>query len=107
MNATLHAIQERPAQSRYSARNLAKPVNVYYRNPAAKTVYLTGDFNDWNSHSHPMRQRGDGWWFVEVPLTHGHHVYQFLVDGVPTLDPNASGTVQTETAARASVMSVS
>jgi len=49
----------------------------------------------------------DGWWFIQVPLTHGHHNYLFLVDGTPTLDPKATGTVQADRYRKASVIAVS
>ena len=91
MFPVLIAPPERQAPSPYSARLMAKPVHFYYANPAAKSVSLTGDFNAWHPDAHPMRRREDGWWFIEVPLRHGHHQYLFLVDGQPMLDPQASG----------------
>jgi hypothetical protein len=54
-----------------------------------------------------MRRREDGWWFVEAALTHGHHQYLFLVDGVPTLDPRAAGTAQVDGFPKASLIAVS
>ncbi|HXI72759.1 MAG TPA: hypothetical protein VNN22_20665 [Verrucomicrobiae bacterium] len=67
-----------------------KPTHFYYANRDAKAVSLIGDFNEWNPEVHPLRRREDGWWFIEVRLTHGYHRYLFLVDGVPTLDPQAT-----------------
>jgi hypothetical protein len=54
-----------------------------------------------------MRRRPDGWWFIEVHLSHGHHHYLFLVDGLPTLDPNANGTVELGPYSKASIIAVS
>lgn len=96
-----------PVRSRYSAKDMAKPVNFYCANRTAKSVSLIGDFNHWDSHAHPMKQRPDGWWFIEVPLTHGHHQYLFLIDGRPTLDPRASGTASVQNIGKVSVMGVS
>jgi 1,4-alpha-glucan branching enzyme len=94
MNSTPDAVMERPATSPYSAKRMAKPVNFYcHAKPDAKSVRLVGDFNDWNITSLPMQRRPDGWWFVQVPLTHGHHQYVFLVDGEPELDSHAAGFV--------------
>jgi len=106
MKTTLEQI-ERPNRRAYSVNDMAKPVNFYYANRSARSVSLIGDFNSWNANVHPMRQREDGWWFVEVPLTHGHHRYLFVVDGELTLDPRASGSVTTEFLTRASVIAVS
>jgi 1,4-alpha-glucan branching enzyme len=103
----MNAVLEGPTTSPYSARNTAKPVNFYYASPNARAVSLVGDFNDWNADSLPMQRRLDGWWFVQVPLTHGHHHYLFLVDGTPTLDPKAIGTVQVDRFSKASMIAVS
>ena len=107
MATILDTIPERPAESPYSAKRMLKPVHFYYSNRQAKAVSLVGDFNHWNPMTHPMRQRPDGWWFAEVPLTHGHHQYLFLVDGVPMVDPRASGSVCIEPFKKVSVLAVS
>ncbi len=91
----------------YSAREMAKPVNFYCAAPRAKSVNLAGDFNDWDSSSLPMKRRVDGWWFLQVPLTHGHHQYRFLVDGKPMLDPHATGVVHNERNEEVSLVAVS
>jgi 1,4-alpha-glucan branching enzyme len=57
--------------------------------PHAQTVYLIGDFNDWNHLSHPMRRNADGSWLLQLPLSRGRHYYQFLVDGDTVIDPHA------------------
>ena len=93
--------------NRYSAKNSTKPVNFYCAAPSAQSVYLIGDFNAWDPTSHPMRRRVDGWWFIEVPLAHGHHRYQFLVDDKPTLDPQAAGITRNERNERVSLLALS
>jgi len=103
----MNTVLEQPATSPYSAKNMAKPINFYYASPGARAVNLMGDFNDWDPNSLPMQRRVDGWWFIQVPLTHGHHHYVFVVDGVPTLDPKATGTVQADHYSKASMIAVS
>jgi 1,4-alpha-glucan branching enzyme len=88
----MNVVSDRPANQLYSARNSLKPTNFYYAAPAAKSVQIAGDFNYWRPQ--PMHLQVDGWWFVQVLLHHGHHLYHFLVDGQPTLDPQASGTAR-------------
>ena len=44
---------------------------------------------------------------IALPLTHGHHHYQFLVDGEPALDPRATGIARNERNERVSLLSVS
>ena len=108
MNSTLDAVMERPARSPYSAKRMAKPINFYcHARPDAKSVRLVGDFNNWDMASLPMQRQPDGCWFVQVPLTHGHHQYQFVVDGLAALDPHASGVARTERNGQVSIIAVS
>ena len=91
----------------YSAGNSTKPVNFYCAASSARSVFLVGDFNGWNPTSHPMQKRVDGWWFIEVQLSHGHHRYRFLVDDKPVLDPQATGIARNERDERVSLLAVS
>jgi 1,4-alpha-glucan branching enzyme len=54
---------------------------------AAKTVYLSGDFNDWSPTAFPMTRKGDEWVFP-LHLPPGKVRYKFVVDGNWILDPN-------------------
>lgn len=51
--------------------------------PAAKSVAVVGDFNDWNmSAATPLtREAGDGVWWVTLPLAPGRYRYAYIVDG--------------------------
>ena len=103
----MNTTYEKPKASRYSAAKTAKPVNFYLAAPKAKSVCLAGDFNDWNPCSHPMQRRRDGWWYLQVPLAHGHHQYYFVVDGQPTLDEQATGVASNERDEAVSLIAVS
>jgi 1,4-alpha-glucan branching enzyme len=96
-----------PAEDSYSARNMFKPVHFFCNAPSARSVCLVGDFNGWNPAAHPMQRQVDGAWFIEVPLTHGHHQYLFIVDGKPELDPKASGIARSDRNERVSLIAVS
>ena len=41
----------------------------YYREwaPAARQLYLEGDFNHWDRTSHPLRPAGNGNWEIFLP----------------------------------------
>jgi AMP-activated protein kinase-like protein len=52
----------------------------------AKTVCLSGDFNDWTPDALKMKHVGDTWIF-KVHLSVGKHVYKFIVDGRWIKDP--------------------
>lgn len=102
-----HAPHGSPINKRYSAKNVAIPVNFHFNNPEAKQVSVIGDFNDWHPDAHPMKRQPDGSWFLQIILNHGHHHYQFLADGKPTLDPRAQGVARNEKNEKVSLISVS
>lgn len=86
---------------------MTKPVSFFYHSAQAKAVCVMGDFNGWNSSSHPMKRQPDGSWTIQIPLHHGHHRYQLLVDGVLTLDPQAVGSAQGPNGGKVSLIAVS
>ena len=75
--------------------------------PQAQSVFLVGDFNGWQPAAHPMTRMPDGGWVIRLELPHGHHQYLFLVDGKPTLDPNAMGKVHNERNETVSLIAIS
>ena len=69
---------------------IRKPKFVYF-SKKAKKVSLIGDFNNWVPQ--PMTKVGANRWelVIEIPTEVGSqnkYLYNFLVDGKPTLDPN-------------------
>lgn len=51
------------------------------RAPAAKAVFLAGDFNGWSATALALERGDDGAWSVTLPLAPGAHEYKFVVDG--------------------------
>ena len=103
-----HSNSRRPAHAaRYSAKKMLKPVNFVCNAPDARHVSLVGDFNDWDATAYPMKRQPDGAWLIQIPLNHGHHHYQFLVDGKPILDPRAQGEARKEENGKVSLLAVS
>src|SRR5258708_2971526 len=103
MNTTTDA----PALYRFRPKNTTKPVNFYCDAPTAPSVVLFGDFNNRDDPPHPMQRQLDGGWFLQVQLTHGHHLYRFLVEGKPVLDPRGMGFARNEQNERVSLIAVS
>jgi 1,4-alpha-glucan branching enzyme len=66
---------------------------AYRPNACARTVYLVGDFNDWQPQTHPMKTSGDGSWRATVKLAPGPYQYKFVVDGAWVNDPDAADQV--------------
>lgn len=68
--------------------------------PEATEVYVAGEFNNWDTKSHPMKKNKDGVWKKRTKLPYGRHEYKLIVDGVwvqdiPDTDrvPNPFGTM--------------
>jgi 1,4-alpha-glucan branching enzyme len=54
-----------------------------------KSVFVAGDFTDWQSHPITMKKNRDGSWTTLAPMTPGVHEYKFIADGQWMLDPAA------------------
>jgi 1,4-alpha-glucan branching enzyme len=100
----MNAVDGKPHGEPFSARYSTRPIHFYCRAPQTSSVQLAGDFNRWNPF--PMEWRGDGWWFIQIMLSHGHHQYRFLVDGKPVLDPRAMGKGRNQLDEEVSVVAV-
>ncbi len=64
-----------------------KGVLFTYFAPDAQSVYLVGDFNNWNTSANPMKKNEDGVWSITLPLPPGKYQYKFFVDGRYEADP--------------------
>jgi 1,4-alpha-glucan branching enzyme len=51
----------------------------FYR-PSAKTVHLSGEFNNWEADALPMRARA-GYWTAKMRLPAGEFRFRYLADG--------------------------
>jgi 1,4-alpha-glucan branching enzyme len=86
---------------------VAQMIKFHYDDPKARTVYLIGDFNGWDSTCHLMQREVNGNWLLQLLLGPGRHHYQFVVDGKPKLDPHAIGVVHHERKEQVSLIAVS
>ncbi len=53
----------------------------------AQAIAVSGDFNEWNRESHPMKRNGNRSWHKIMMLPPGQYEYKFLVDGEWRIDP--------------------
>jgi hypothetical protein len=76
--------------------------------PAAGSVSLVGDFNDWSAAATPMqRVAGHGVWSITIPLNPGRYRYAFLVDGTTWFgDPSAPPALDDEFGRPGSVVTI-
>jgi chromosome partitioning protein len=64
-----------------------KEVTFALESPAAKDIYVAGDFNDWKISDESRLALGEnGCWEKRVTLPHGRYRYKFVVDGEWTID---------------------
>jgi chromosome partitioning protein len=78
-----------------------KEVTFTIEAPAAKDIYIVGDFNDWKINDETrLDRRENGCWEKRMGLPQGRYRYKFLVDGAwtldsknPELESNAFGTL--------------
>jgi 1,4-alpha-glucan branching enzyme len=72
----------------------SKKVNFSLLAPQAESVSIAGDFNNWNSISHPMKKDKKGIWKISFNLQPGTYQYRFLVDREWQSDPNCTDCVE-------------
>ncbi len=53
------------------------------------TIFLVGDFNQWNEKSHPLRRTETRDFELELEIPPGKYRFKYLVDGVWWNDPDA------------------
>ena len=61
----------------------------------AKTVIVTGSFNNWNTQGYKMIRK-DAKWILPIYLSPGKYIYKFIVDGTWIIDPANSLYEQNE-----------
>ena len=59
-----------------------KNVEITFRAPEAKEVYLAGEFNDWSTKSLPMKKDKNADWNTKIKLLPGRYEYKFFADSV-------------------------
>lgn len=62
--------------------------------PQAKNVSIAGDFNNWNTISHPMKKDKKGVWKISLNLLPGICQYRLFVDGEWQSDPSCTDCVE-------------
>jgi 1,4-alpha-glucan branching enzyme len=62
--------------------------------PQATSVFIAGDFNQWNLSTHPLTRDKKGVWKISLAVGPGRYEYRFLVDGQWQNDPNCPSLVE-------------
>ncbi|MBD0315142.1 MAG: isoamylase early set domain-containing protein [Nitrospiraceae bacterium] len=73
---------KKASSSRSPRRPASKPLMTFeYFDPAATTVTLVGDFNQWDQKGRPMKRDAGGLWKVALRLAPGRYEYKFVING--------------------------
>lgn len=62
------------------------PVTLTYKGKVEKGIFVKGDFNAWNSKSHPLQKISDTVYQTTLSLDPGEYGYQFVADGKGVFD---------------------
>jgi len=63
-------------------------VKFLYKGPENRSVYILGDFNNWDPFMHKLHKTEEpGTYTIELRLLPGDHYYYFLSNGLRVLDP--------------------
>lgn len=76
--------------------------------PDARTVAVSGDFNEWSADAVMSDPDGDGVWTLRLPMDPGVHEYMFVIDGERWVtDPLAERTTDDGFGNRNAILAVS
>lgn len=64
-----------------------RKIMVSLHAPQAKSVFLAGDFNEWNTETHGLKKGKSGAWERALMLPPRTYEYKFIVDGEWQMDP--------------------
>jgi len=81
-------------------------VNMELRRDDVKSVFIVGDFNDWQANDAARMTKVDGVWKRRLKLKPGTYRYRLVVDGVWQQDPNNPETRENPFGERDSVLKV-
>jgi len=75
-------------KSKKTATTKSGNVEFSFNAPDAASVFLAGDFNEWNSSDNPL-ENDNGTWKLSLDLDPGKYMYKFVVNGTDWKpDPN-------------------
>jgi len=79
---------------------------IYEPEGGARSVYVAGDFNNWDPGARRMVKVKDGSYRAKLELGPGKHQYKFVVDGEWRPDPTADSQCTNEFGTINSVVAV-
>jgi 1,4-alpha-glucan branching enzyme len=97
----------KPAAAKCSKKTEKKDVVFTVHAERGKTVYLAGEFNDWNPTGKKMTYKAkNGIYCATVKLVPGVYQYKFVIDGAWCADPENADSVANDQGTFNSVITV-
>ncbi|MEW6673963.1 MAG: isoamylase early set domain-containing protein [Thermodesulfobacteriota bacterium] len=75
------------ARTKEKTKPKLRKVKFSFEAAEAREVFLSGDFNNWDTRAHPMKNDGNGKWNRTMMIPSGKYEYKFLADGKWLVDP--------------------
>jgi 1,4-alpha-glucan branching enzyme len=82
------------SKKKLEATKKSRGVGFMLLAPQTQSVFLAGNFNQWNLSSHPLIPNSEGVWKISIPLSPGRYEYRFVVDGKWQNDPACSSVLE-------------
>ena len=89
-------IRKRVESNVTKVKSIQGKIKFEFFAPEAKTVFLVGTFNQWNSQANPLKKDKKGIWKSVLSLEPGRYEYRFIVDGNWENDPSCTSCVANE-----------
>jgi hypothetical protein len=92
-DATQKSIEASEIQNYMAPRRIGGGVLFSYLDGEADSVIIEADFNSWDGSGDSLLDvDGRGLWQRVIPLRPGEYRYLYVINGVPTTDPNNTRT---------------
>ncbi len=79
ISAIVNKVMESPEPIKY-------PVEFKVYAPQARSVFVTGSFNEWHSVEYRLEKKNSGDWETTILIPRGRYEYKFIVDSTWTHD---------------------
>ena len=101
------ATKAAPSVAKKTAKPAAKSVTFTVHADAGKSVYVAGEFNNWDASAKKMTYKEkDGIYSATLKLAPGEYQYKFVIDGTWCADPENVNSVANDQGTFNSVVTV-
>ena len=103
---TMQKISEKLKNIAFKKMKELQQVTFSFNAPTARSVFVVGDFNNWNINGNAKLDKKNGVWSKEFPLETGTYQYRFVIDGQWLEDPTNPRTIKNPFGERNSLLEI-